>query len=291
MPKIHDIIVDYQEEEISLESLDYYMEIAIEAEVTEEINDERKKEASSRGFLDRAQQIITRIVAILSKFASKMNIVLSRALKTDDGFRRQINTAIRDRQPYETVRLISFDYDDQFLDIQLKKMDDIVSKTVGSLQASIQKDSNMNEHPLNMSPKDLGRYVLKLMGAPSDVTDMTLYFLYVKKRYRRKKKEFLFSGNNCRLYYQEALGAKKLHSIITTKSQIMKSQVEKLRNELKTISRSGGTADTVKRDALKKASGAAHLYNMYANFLRIYAQLRIEKMLSYRAVLSKLFNI
>ena len=291
MPTIHDIIVDYQEDEISLESMEYYITVALEANVTEEIDDERKKEANSRTFLDRLQSIITRIIAILNKFASKMSIVLSHAMKTDDGFRKDINTAIRDRQPYNQVRLVSFDYDDAFLDTQVKKMDDIVSKIVTSLRTSLRQEKDSDQHPLSMSPKDLNRYILKLLGAPPDVTDMSVYFLYVKKRYRRKKKETIFSGSNTRLYYQEALGAKKLHSIIISKSQIMKSQVEQLRNELKTIARSGGTADHMKRNALKKASNAAHLYNTYANFLRIYSQLRIEKMLTYRAVLTKLFNI
>lgn len=289
---IHNIIHEYSQNEAVLEYLYCDIEPALEAEnIGGEINNEGKAQALLYNIGQKIKKIIAELTALISRAFSALGNTMTKVMQTDHGFSDQCRKAMKTTKPLQAVKLITYDYQDMFLDQQLSKWDNIIQKTLVNLKTDL-KSEQLNGKPdtLDLSSADMVKIILKNIGVPSDITDMNLYFLYLKREYRKGKVEKLFKKSEIRQYYNMTQNCKNLKNVINAKQIFMRENLTRVKSSLQQISENKRVGDGIRKRVMRQSSNASHLFNMYTSFLKAYTQLKTEEILSYRAVLKKLLR-
>ena len=281
-------ISNFMDQDLTLSILYDEISYALEADTSTDNTDSKK--SFGRMILDKIEKLIKELYAIIDRTFSKIGSVIKRLIVTDEGFKKEIRTAIKKNKPLEAVKLISYQYDDKFLETEMVNISNVVFKIIRELKTDLSSEKQGNSGPLDMEKGKLYEYVLKQMGCPDDVTDMRLYYEYLKKGYRGNKKEQLFKASSTQTYYNITMDYNKMDQNIKAKNTLMKQQVSVIKTNLANITKNNLSDDSVKKKALRQSSNATILYNMYSTFLVIYTELKTEKILNYRIVLKKLYH-
>ena len=287
---IKSIIDEYNTNEISLECLFCDIEPALEA-----LNDTGKDDAPGPSVMSnirqRTKQIVDHLIALINKAFSYLYNSTTKILQTDHGFSDQFRQAVKKQKPLQAVKLIVYNYQDGFLEQEMSKWDNVIQKIIRGIRTdmkSLSLSGNANE--LDMKASDLTASVLKQIGAPSNVTDMGLYFLHLKRTFRKEKVERLFKSSELRNYYNMTQGCEKLKTVIQTKQSFMRESTQRIKNTLSLVTESHRVNDGMRKRVIKQSSNVTTLCNMYTSFLKAYTQLKTEEILSYRAVCKKLLR-
>lgn len=276
--------------DISYEIDDIFMEYAMESE-NESVDDNENKENFAKRLLGTVTKLINEIYAIIDRFVNHVRNVLYRVAQTDVGFRDNCRQAMKDNKPYEAVKLIVYNYNDQYLESQVNKITRECTSILTSMNRDYQiKDDESDGDALDMKKKDIVKYILIKIGCPSNVTDMNMYFELIKKNFRVEKKEMLFKASLGNVYYNKALEIENIKKVTHDRQTVMKNQAATIKSELMNIVENNTTQDHVKKRAVRYYRHAAGVYNFYTAFLKVYIQFKIEETLMYRAVLKKLFH-
>ena len=289
MYSIANEISNFNDQSLTLSILYDELEYALEADAT--VANEEEKKSIGRMLFEKVEKIIQEIYAIIDRLFSKLGNIIQRIMVTDKGFKKESRTAIKKNKPLEAVKLIAYQYDDSFLENQMSKMTTTVFNILKNLKTDYVSEKNdTTDEPLDMKKKDLYKYILKQVGCPGDITDMNLYYEYLKKGYRGNKKEQLFKASNTQVYYNNTMEYTKLKQVVNAKESIMKQQVSTIKSNLLNIIKNKLAEDAVKKRAVHHSSNVSDLYNLYSTFLSIYIELKIEKILNYRTVMRKLYH-
>jgi len=280
----------FEQEESYLSSIFTDYDIAMEEDTA--VDDTAQKQNFGNILLQKVKKLIDEISAMIDRLVSRIKNVIRRIMQTDEGFKKQIRTAIKKNKPSEGIKLITYSYNDTVLDDLYNKITKTVFSMVGSLKTSyVEEKEDNNEHPLDMPKEKLYQHVFEKSGCPSDVTSIKLLYDHMRKIYRREKKETLFTADNTRMYYNITMSYSKLETEINAKNTLMRQQVSVLRTNLNNIIKNDRAADDVKKRATKQATNASLLYNLYSNILTMYFELKTECIMSYRLVLKRLYRI
>lgn len=280
---IHNTISDYNDIEYSLN--DIFIETAMEAD--ESVDDDTNKENFTKKIILKVEKLIKEIYAILDRFVNNISNIFTRIAQTDVGFRDHCRTAMIKNKPLEAIKLIAYDYNDQYLESQMSKVTTECLRILTSFKTEYQKESSV----LDLKDKDINAYILSKIGCSSNITDLNLYFEELKKNFRVSKKEMLFKASLGKEYYNIAvLDIEKSKKVATEKQRVLKNQAGIIKSELSNITRNNTTQDNIKRRALQIYKNAGNVYNFFTSFIKIYIQFKIERALTYRVVLKKLFR-
>ena len=283
-----EVLDDFKAQESEIYILD--SNIALEAENVLSSDDNTNKMNFTQSLKNGVIRIVKELSAIIQRFIDKIKQMFLRAMQTNKGFEKQIRTAIRDNKPLQGVKLISYKYDDNFLERQLN----LFSKTLLSLVENINVDDNSNEKaPLDLKNGELYEWVFNKMGLTgSGVTSINTYFVYLKKNYRAGKEEILFTSSQTQEYYNIATKTiPNLHNVMVAKQSILSNHVNKIKSELNNIINNPKTQNDIKKKAMRRYSACTHIFNMLTSFLKLYSNFKIEKSITYRIVLKKLYHV
>ena len=280
----------FEQDESTL--LNIFSDYTIAMEEDTAVKEEVEKQNFGKVLLEKVQKLIREIMAIIDRVFTRLKNVLRRILQTDEGFKKQIRTAIKKNKPLEGIKLITYTYNDTALDALYDKATKVVFALVSSLKTSyVEESKDDNEHPLDLSKDKLYKHVFEKMGCPNDITDVNLLYDYMRKIYRGQKRETLYTSNNTRNYYNITMSYGKMESEINAKNTLMRQQVSVLRTNLSNITKNDRAVDVVKKRAMKQATNASLLYNLYSNILTMYFELKTECIMSYRIVLKRLYRV
>ena len=275
--------------DIDYEIDDMFMEIATESE-TENVDDTANKENFAKKLMATVEKIIREIYSIIDRFIQHVQNILLRIAQTDVGFRDNCRRAMVKNKPYEAVKLIVYNYNDQYLETQANRMTTECMAVLTNLKSDYQKNDTESGVALDMNKRDIIKYILLKIGCSKDITDINLYFELLKKNFRVEKKEILFKASAGDYYYKRALEIDKIKKIVSDRQTTMKNQAGVIKAELMNITKNKTTQNDVKRRAIHIYKQAGKVYNFYTSFLKIYIQFKIEESLMYRAVLKKLWH-
>lgn len=286
------IIREYYQDEAVLECLYYDIEPALEAEnIGGDVTAKTTSESVMNNIRQRITKIINELIGIITRAFGALDNAMTKVIQTDHGFSDQCRKAMKSTKPLQAVKLIAYDYQDPFLDQQLNKWDTVVQKTLTSLKTDLRSEQ-LSGRPdvLDLSSSDMVKAILKMVGAPSNITDMNLYFLYLRREYRKGKVERLFKRSEIRQYYNMTQNCKNLKNMVSAKQIFMKENVTRVKSALQQISENRRVGEGIRKRVLRQSTNASHLFNMYVSFLKAYTQLKTEEILSYRAVLKKILR-
>lgn len=285
---IQNTISEYND--ISYDLNNIYCDLAMEAENVTSVDDDSNKESFARKLGNTIEKIIAELYAIIDKFMSHMKNVITRIAQTDVGFKEHCRKAMVKNKPLEAVKLIVYNYNINYLEDQMNRITKECTNVLTGLKTDYQKNDTSSTSAIEMKYKDIVAYILSKVGCPDNVTDINLYFEFLKKNYRVEKKEMLFKSSEGKIYFGITLEQDKLKSIVDSKQLMMKNQANVLKTEMLDIIRNKQTQNDVKRKATKIYKNAGNVYNFYTAFLKIYIQFKIERILTYRVVLKKLWH-
>ena len=273
-------------------NIDLYFDYCIAIEEDTTVDDNTNKESFSKKLIEKIRRIVEELFAIIDRKFSKFVGIMNRVGQTDEGFKREIRTAIKNNKPLEGIKLISYQYNDTVLETELNKMTNVLLELMQSLKTGYAEEKrDDNQHPMDLPPDELYKYIFDKMGCPKDITDINMYYEYIKHEFQGNKKEQLYIGSKTREYYNITMSYNAIKRTLDGKKLIMKQQASIVKANLNSIIRNNITQNTIKQRAIKQSSNATHLYNLYTSFLDIYINLKIGEVMTYRIVLKKLYRI
>lgn len=286
---IYDIIDDYNENHTSINEV-FYLN-AVEEDTVTAVDDDSNKMAFSQKLMIQVEKLVKTLEGIIEKSSLKITNFIGNLLQTDTGFRDHCRKAMVENKPLEAVKLISYQYNDAILDAEMNRMTNIILSKINSVKTSYQELSDaQTAGDMDRNESDLIAQVFEELKCPKEVTNANTYFMYIKDKYRTAKKEQLFTARESKNYYNITQEYNKVNSVVKSKQQILKNQKGVMRANLNNIIKNKMTQNHIKQRALNQYKNVTHLYNLYTHFLEVYAQLRIEKILTYRAVLKKIYH-
>lgn len=278
--------------ENDIESLFY--DIAIEEEVAKDNTQASKEEP---GILDKmiktVKELFAQLNGMIQKNFLKFKNFLTRVAQSDNGFDDNFKKAFKEKKPMEAIKLITYEYNPELLDTEMKKINAILIKLFGNManKTSYTALSDANTvNDMDRTPEELYTIIFKQLNCPSDVKDLSTYFLYIKNKYRVNKKEMLFKSSRTQEYYEITKSHNKLTKEIQKSQTIIANQVGTLKSNLHNTILNKQARPEVKKRALKQCKNLTHLFNFYIRFVDIYMQLQLERLFTYRTVLQKLYG-
>ena len=275
----------------------YYIDFQIAMEADASIDDKSKSKDESRKFMtvvgEKIQKIITEIIAIIDRMVSKLKNIFRRILQTDKGFDDQIREAMKSKKPLEGIKLVAYEYNTTGLDKIELAIANAIFKMISSLKVAdytVEKNDE-NEHDLDKQKSSLYQKVFQDANLPDSITDINMLYDYMKKSYRKNKKETLFTSSNAKKYYEVTKSYKRLQDYMNEKERVMRQQVSVLRTNITNVTKNSQTPVKIKKRGMKQAKNASLLYNLYATILSMYIELKTEEILTYRIVLRKLYGL
>lgn len=278
--------------ENDIESLFY--DIAMEEEVAKDNTQASKEEP---GILDKmiktVKELFAQLNGMIQKNFLKFKNFLTRVAQSDSGFDDNFKKAFKEKKPMEAIKLITYEYNPELLDTEMKKINAILIKLFGNMANKTSytalSDANM-VNDMDRTPEELYTIIFKHLNCPSDVKDLSTYFLYIKNKYRVNKKETLFKSSRTQEYYEITKSHNKLTKEIQKSQTIIANQVGALKSNLHNTILNKQARPEVKKRALKQCKNLTHLFNFYIHFVDIYMQLQLERLFTYRTVLQKLYG-
>lgn len=283
---IHAEISDYEDNHYTIESI--LFDSVLEADSVNKLSD-TDETALGRKLKERIEKLIKELMGIIERAFLKISNMLKNFLQTDEGFKKSCRTQMTKVKPLEAVKLIAYEYDDGFLESQIN----LLTQTILNLLGKIDMSQSENETDMRLPANEIISKVLTKVSSDSSVTNVNLYFEFIKDRYRHSKTEQLFKASATREYYTKAMGVSSTKSFVESKRHVMLQQVGRIRNILNQSAKNVGTDKSslsLKQDLLKQSANASHLFNLYTTILNMYTQLKIEMHMQYRAVMKKLYQ-
>ena len=288
--EMNEILHDHNEREVSIISI--FTDYVLEAEDVTSVDDESNKRKTASKLMETVKKLINEIMSIIEQCTLKISNTIKRIAQTDEGFKKKARDAIKDKKALEAIKLISYDFDVNFIEACMKNMTKTVFEFIESAKMTYKEQSDTNEvSPLDMKESDLIAEIFKKMGCGNDITDLNLYFKYMSDGYHKSKKEMLFTESNIHEYYNITMEYKQLKNIADSQQNAMKQHANGVKSNLNNIINNTATQDNVKRRAINQYKNTTHLFNLYSSFLRMYIQLRTERILIYRQIINRLYRI
>lgn len=271
-----------------------FYEIAMEEQVAKNPAQAGKEEP---GMIDKMlkviQNMIDRIIGLIQNSFLKFKNFLMKVAQSKNGFEKEFRKAFKDHEPLEAIKLITYDYHPELLEKELKSVthtiDKMVSGAMSNSSYTALGDAN-TANDMDRDSSELYQMIFKQLNCPSEVKDLSTYFLYVKNKYRTNKKEVLFKSSQTQEYYQITKQNDRLMKTIEQSQAAMSSKIATLKSNLMNTIKNRQSRPEVKKRAVKQCKNATHLMNFYVRFVDIYMQLNLERLFTYRTVLKKLYS-
>ena len=179
-----DIIDTYLAEESNIYNM--ISDIALEAD-GQDIKDSETNVASQ--LLQKVSTFIQKILDLIDNAILGLKNTFEKVLLTDKGFQKELRNAEINRRPLNGIKVITYPYNDRFIDMVYKKIKDNVMGCINSFSEKYIEDEN---NPLNKSKEDMELFIYEKAGIPKEVDNTQAFFSYLKKNSEEIKVKLLF---------------------------------------------------------------------------------------------------
>ena len=291
-----EILNEFHVEESNILDLYFDYTIVLEESMSSGTNttvdDNINKQSFARILIEKIKKIIEELFAIIDRKFLKLSNIMKRVGQTDEGFKREIRTAIKNNKPLEAIKLIAYQYNESVLDTELDKITNVLIDLMKSLKTGYAEEiKEDNKHPMDLSSDELYKYIFSKLNCPDNIESLNDYYEYIKNKYHGDKKEQLFVSSKTREYYNITMKYNSISNTLDGRKLVMKQQASILKANLNNIIKNNVTQNNVKQRAIKQSTNATHLYNLYTSFLDIYTNLMLERVMTHRIILKKLYHV
>ena len=196
-------------------------------------------------------------------------------------------------KPYESVQVISYQYNDAILDMPIQKLMDETVLCLDKLRA-VKGTVNSSARISDILNAPQGKIIEELLSPyvkDSDIPVTTVdgYIKYVVKNYRGEKKELIYRDTQLAQIEKYAMSTQEISSRSNKYLTKAKDAYSKLKDLEHQISRNSNN-DEVAKLVASNAAKAAVLYNAFSALIHAYYELKLEESLNYRIILRKFYQ-
>jgi len=243
--------------------------------------------------ITKVKELIKKIFEIFDSLKRKLSNRLRLLAETDKGF---FNLYYRRKsmiKPYDRVKVITYQYNDNFLDMRIEK---IMSETITCLDKlrAVNGTTNGNSRISEIINAPQGKTIEVLLSPYIDSGDAPIntipnFVKYIVSKYRGDKKEIIFNNSQLPQIEAGALSTKQIANKCNSYLESAQSSYNKIKTLEQQIRRTSESDEEIKL-VMSNASKAATIYNAYSALLQAYYELKIEQSLNYRVILKKFYQ-
>lgn len=244
--------------------------------------------------VERVKALIKKIGDMFDALKRKMANRIRLLNETDRGFYKLYNKRKSMVKPYQNIRVVSYQYNNQVLDRPIEKL---MSETIMCLDKlrAVEGTTNSNARISEILTAPQGKIVEVLLepyvdsASKDKVASINDFVRYLVEKYRGEKKELVYRDTQLAEIEANALSTKDLSSKCNTYLRNAQEAYNKLKSLEYQISRNT-TDDKVVKLVTANAAKAATLYNAYSALIHAYYELKLEQSLNYRIILKKFYQ-
>lgn len=284
----------YTNTKLALECTIYDYALEAEGDINARDNPGEDKGASSSFLLkmrNTIEKLIKNLRGIIERCTYTVMKAIQKVLLSDKSFDKKLKEAMDKNKPLESIKVISYQYNDTFLDGELQKVTSACMNLLSEVKASPSDLKNPDKTTID-STKDIEKDLIQRLHIPSGESTSSLnsYFLYLKKGYRVEKKEMQINSSDTQKYQNISLNYRNIESLIKSKSTTMNQQIERAKGVVQRTIDNREVSAELKRRAVKQLQNLGQVFNFYTMFLKMYSQLKIEETMAARTILKKIYQ-
>lgn len=249
--------------------------------MTSQKTDSQKKVQSGR-ILERIKNILQKIGEFLAKVAKKFTTRIQFIIQSEKDWQREFNKVRSMQKPLQAIKLVNYRYDAPWLEKVVNSMYRDVSNAISAMTRERYGSSQVQA--LIASSGGLITRLCKpyISGTITNISELTRA---LTQKFRGEKTEILYKGTDVPMLAK--YGVDEMRNRVKQMMDGLSNQYSSLRN-LEIRARRAETKDAF--ELATKASTASTLFNIMSSVMNVYLELMVERALSYRRVLRKLYN-
>lgn len=272
---------------------------SINSDIKSNTGDSMKSKSILTKLGDQINSILDHITGFIQRVMSRLNQAFKRALLTNKGFKKQLREAETKYKPLSGLQLYTYQYTDKSLFSDYELLTKIFTRVINEIANSFPKliasqndDSDSSKQPyFLLDTKGFQKYIFSEMKLPENIHDATVYFPYIRKKFRGNKVKRNVMNTEIPAHMKIVDGYDELRRFLNTKSAYFNQHTNSLRLSIKRYIAANDIPVSVKKKLTRTMSNVSQLYNIYSSLTSIYFEMRVEQMLHSRAILKKLYQI
>jgi len=256
----------------------------------ESVNNEEEKVNKGNILFKKIGDLINKIVAMVERAITNVKNFFQKALLTDKGFTKELREAEVNRRPLNAVKVISYKYIPDYIKGVNSNFKLILEKLINDTN-TLYNSNESKQSPLSLGKSEFISYIFKELKAPSNIDDMTVYFKFLREKFRGDKLELVLKSTELPKYIKITQGYEILKGSLDKDLTFIKLKINKVKNPLKVAVKNPNISDSNKSIIMKKITNLAVLYNLYTNFCNINLELNVEYMLTTRTIVKKFYQL
>ena len=244
--------------------------------------------------VERVKALIKKIGEIFDGLRRKLLNRLRLLNETDKGFYKLYYKRKSMVKPYQNIRVVSYQYNNQVLDRPIEKLMQETTMCLDKLRA-IEGTTNGSSRISDILNAPQGKIIEVLLDpyidgdSKGNITSVNDFIKYLVEKYRGEKKELVYRDTQLPQIEANALSTKDLANRCNGYIKSAQEAYNKLKVLEYQISRNS-TDDKVVKLITANAAKAATLYNAYSALIHAYYELKLEQSLNYRIILKKFYQ-
>ena len=252
---------------------------------------ERNKANLVRNITAKVKALIEKIQQILSSLALKLQNRFRLMRETDKGFSKMYYSRKAMVKPYNATKVISYQYNDNFLEQTVTKMMQEVTLCIDRLRIA-EGSTNSNARISQIVSAQQGQTISTLLSPyvkDANVNTIPKFIKYMTSEFRGEKKELVYRANQLPNIEKFALSTKDLQTKCEQYSRNATTTFNRLKALEFQIRRNSDNKQLLEMVA-QNMSKASLLYNAYSSILHTYFELKLEEALNYRQILKRFYQ-
>lgn len=259
--------------------------------------EEKKDPTKFQQVMQKIREFLQKIMAIIESLKRKIGNRLRMVLQTDKGFKVLLNKRKAMIKPLDSVRVISYQYQNGKLEEPMKRLMNEVNQCLNTL-AMPDGSTNMNGRISEILQAPQGQmlevlfspYVHQGGNASGPIKSTPEFVKFLVESYRGEKQEFVYRASQISDIERNAM----MTTEINTRCNAYIKAAEGAYNRIKTLEyqiRRNTDSEKVITMIQENARKASVLYNAYNALVSAYFEARLEQSLNYRVILKKFYQM
>lgn len=296
--------------------LQYSMDIATEAESSENIASGAQREAKSeikqsdstdttdqdnqispspkvkQGIIQRIHKLIEKISDIIQQASIKIMNRLKLKLESDKSFFTTLNKRGSTTKPLQNFKAITYQYNEQYLESTMKGITNLCNQVITKLANPSMTSSNKDAESIAESDQgSIAASILRNYGTDKNRDteyDITSFSREMIDTYRGEKKEQMWDESKIATLM---VAAKSTQALANRCNQII-NKCKTTLNEMKRMESNARTSNNSEElnKLVSSVAKATSVYNLLLSLTKMYHELKLESSLSARMLLKKFYQ-
>lgn len=259
--------------------------------------EEKKDPTKFQQAMQKIREFLQKIMAIIESLKRKIGNRMRMILQTDKGFKVLLNKRKAMIKPLESVRVISYQYQNGKIEEPMKRLMNEVNQCLNTLSMP-DGATNMNGRISEILQAPQGQmleilfspYVQRGENVTGPIKTTPEFVKFLVDSYRGEKQEFVYRASQISDIERNAM----MTTEINTRCNAYIKAAEGAYNRIKTLEyqiRRNTDSEKVITMIQENARKASVLYNAYNALVSAYFEARLEQSLNYRVILKKFYQM